>query len=174
MASNSENDVLPSDMSETLNADLFSCDDNGVYLSDTSSEDSDGERCDDLSDELGNWVNKFNIPHNAVRALLAILRPFHPLLPKDPRTLLKTVTQYAISNVNRGQYHQFGMNVGLLQELQQLNCPVPMTDITSVSLQINIDGLPLFRSSSTQFWPVLGRLISPYVYKPFVIGLLCW
>lgn len=40
-----------------------------------------------------------------------------------------------------------------------------------MSIQLNIDGLPLFKSSSTQFWPILGKLFIPYQSKPFVIGL---
>ena len=40
-----------------------------------------------------------------------------------------------------------------------------------ISLQINIDGLPLYKSSSTQFWPILGRLVKPCITNPFIIGL---
>jgi hypothetical protein len=35
-----------------------------------------------------------------------------------------------------------------------------------------VDGLPLFKSSSTEFWPILG-LIKESSAKPFTIGLYC-
>lgn len=36
---------------------------------------------------------------------------------------------------------------------------------------MNIDGFPLFRSSSGQFWPILGRLENIGKWEPFIIGL---
>lgn len=41
----------------------------------------------------------------------------------------------------------------------------------SIKIQLNIDGLPLFRSSSGQFWPILGWLENIGKWEPFIIGL---
>lgn len=57
-----------------------------------------------------------------------------------------------------------------LNELQS-NSTVPLLDINVVQIQLNIDGLPLFKSSRTQCWPILDRIIEPYQSKPFVIEL---
>ena len=38
-------------------------------------------------------------------------------------------------------------------------------------MQINIDGLPLSRSSNNSFWPILGKCVSPVASKVFIIGL---
>lgn len=41
-------------------------------------------------------------------------------------------------------------------------------------LQINIDGLPLFKSSTKQFWPILCKPhFDPDIYKPFSIAIYC-
>lgn len=40
------------------------------------------------------------------------------------------------------------------------------------NLQINIDGLPLFKSTQHQFWPILGSLRNIENREPFIIGLL--
>lgn len=41
-----------------------------------------------------------------------------------------------------------------------------------LKLQLKIDGLPLFKSSSVQFWPIL-RLLKGVVRNPVVIALFC-
>ena len=51
------------------------------------------------------------------------------------------------------------------------NLPLTKGDICDVSLQINIDGPPLLRSSNKQFGPILERLTKPCYSKPFVTGL---
>lgn len=40
-----------------------------------------------------------------------------------------------------------------------------------LDLQINIDGLPLFKSTQHQFWPILGRFINTDQKEPFIIGI---
>lgn len=140
-------------------------------ISDSSDNDSEtGEVIFDLRDDLCAWVSQFNISGSALLVLLAILHPYHPFLPKDPRTLLKTRKNYDVISIGGGLYHHFGIATTLLSEIKS-SSPVAVQEISSVSFQINIDGLPLFKSSSTQFWPILGRLIEPYQSKPFTIGL---
>ena len=40
-----------------------------------------------------------------------------------------------------------------------------------ISIQINIDVLPLFKSTNDKFLPILGMLDRPSIRKPFIIGL---
>jgi len=40
-----------------------------------------------------------------------------------------------------------------------------------ISLQINIDGLPLFKSTNYKLWPVLGTIMDLPVKHVFTIGL---
>jgi hypothetical protein len=42
-----------------------------------------------------------------------------------------------------------------------------------LTLQFNIDGLPLFRSSKLQFWPILACITCDYTKTPFPIGIFC-
>jgi len=46
-----------------------------------------------------------------------------------------------------------------------------LTDGLTLRLQINIDELPLFKSSSVQLWPILGLLLSVPMKEPVVIAL---
>jgi len=42
----------------------------------------------------------------------------------------------------------------------------------STSIDVNIDGLRLFDSSKTKFWPILGKVVNT-LDEPFTIGVYC-
>lgn len=166
--------------------DSDGCDD-VANSSNTSSVESDSAEnesmtCDSVGDDnsdpnishtspvslilaLIDWVLLYDIPRSAVRSLLAILKPFHPELPLDPRTLMKTPTHYALKNISGGQYYHFGISGGIQLE-KGPDGPGPLM------LQFNVDGLPLFKSSSTELWPILCYVKQSQL-EPFVVGLYC-
>lgn len=42
----------------------------------------------------------------------------------------------------------------------------------TIYLQINIDGMPLFKSSAKVFWPILCRVhFNPMIYKPYPVAI---
>lgn len=141
-----------------------------LSTSSISSTDSEFIDDDEFLDVLRIWAAKFDITHSALQSLLAILRPYHTELPKDPRTLLKTTTNYAVVAITGGSYYHFGIKDCILKEIMSSRT-ISVQDTGLVRMQINIDGLPLFKSSGTQFWPILGMLEEPYQSGPFVIGL---
>lgn len=98
--------------------------------------------------------------------LLHLLKPYHPNLPLDCRTLLQTPRFINTKKLITGEYVHFNVKNTLLNILSQTkNSP------NILELSINIDGLPLFHSSKTQFWPILGLVKN--VCEPFVIGIYC-
>ena len=46
-------------------------------------------------------------------------------------------------------------------------------DIECIELNIGIDGLPLFKSSSVQLWPILGKVLNLKIKCIFPIGIYC-
>lgn len=62
--------------------------------------------------------------------------------------------------------HYFGIEKGIRHVLHSMN---PLPD--AINLQVNIDGLPLFKSSNQQFWPILGLVEEDKTKQPFVIAL---
>jgi hypothetical protein len=158
--------------------DIFS---EKIYFDDDGDDDSDAVDSDDydedklswkqlpLAAQLADWAIQNSITHAALSSLLAILHPYHDRLPQDARTLLKTPRNYEIRNLlnNEGQYYHFGIEHGISLCLGQMANP---DSLGTLSVQFNVDGLPLFKSSSTEFWPILG-LIKDSCAKPFVIGL---
>jgi len=104
---------------------------------------------DSLSEYLVTWAKKFNITAVALGDLLHFLSKFHPELPLDPRTLLKTTRAICVNNVAGGMYS----HVGILHNLQKLYEALPMDrcfEADVLNIQINIDGLPIFKSSNLQ------------------------
>jgi len=143
-----------------------------VMFSDVSDGDSDSDN-DGIVTVLRNWAVKYSIRRNALSELLVILREHFPELPKDARTFLPTVNDVEMGTVklvSKGSYYHFGVENGICSVLEshdfdQLKCA------SEVALQVNVDGLPLFKSTNGQFWPVLGKLELPFVSDPFVIGI---
>lgn len=108
-----------------------------------------------LRQELSSWATKNACRHGALNELLGILRQHGHDLPKDARTLLETPRNVPVSSKCGGQYLYFGIEPGVIRNLSKYS---KITDQTSsIDLLINIDGLPLFKSSSQQFWPILGQ-----------------
>ena len=84
--------------------------------------------------------------------MLGILHNYGLNLPRDARTLLKTPVRIPSQGKCGGDYVYFGISNGIsvLNENNSTN--------ELLELSVNIDGVPLFHSSSEQLWPILGFL----------------
>ena len=145
--------------------DTFSSDDD--VTDDDISDDEELEK-PDFSEELRQWILQSGTPLCHTNSLLGILRPHFPFLPKDGRTLLHTCRTYDIEELAGGKYHHFGIAEGIKGRLLREE---HLRTLSEVSLQVNIDGMPLFKSSNESFWPILGLLQQEEQPEPFVIGL---
>ncbi|KAF0696939.1 Uncharacterized protein FWK35_00039259, partial [Aphis craccivora] len=122
-----------------------------------------------IDSEIAQWALLHKIPHTAVNNLLLILRKhkcfFH--LPKDARTLLHTkpVQMQTIRDVHPGKYHHFGLEIGMLRHLSHEN-----TVQNEIKVVIGIDGLPIAKSNSNQFYPILAYM-RPTSNIVFPVGL---
>lgn len=116
---------------------------------------------------LQQWATSYNISHAALNELLKLQNEKLGLqLPLDARTLLKTPqTINIIALEDDGFYWHHGIKRCLSE------CFSNLTQSISISLNINIDGLPLGRSTNKQFWPILANIFEYPGIAPFVIGL---
>ena len=121
-----------------------------------------------FKERLREWVVNSKTPLVHTNSLLSLLKPHFPSLPKDARTLLQTEKVYTIEDRAGGKYHHFGIMEGLLHELKNDD---KLCKCSNLSLQIGIDGLPLFRSSNESFWPILCIVKEKINAEPFIIGL---
>ena len=86
-------------------------------------------------------------------------------VPKDARTLLKTPTRIETYEKCSGDYAYFGISNGIRSVINEHN-----SNNNVLSLSINIDGVPLFRSSSKQLWPILCSFENSDI---FIIAIYC-
>lgn len=121
----------------------------------------------DIENQLRFWAVKHKITHVALNDLLKILQNTYPYLPGDSRTLLKTIRHNAtIQNLSQdGEL----IYIGIANSLKRYDLSSICFNQT-LNLRINIDGLPLCKSSSKQFWPILGLVVSNIQQNPFVIA----
>lgn len=146
-------------------------------FSDIDTSDSDGElneSCNNsLKSALAEWAVKFKVTHTAITALLVILHFYFPFLPRDSRTLLTTNVKCIVREMGRsGQYCHIGLAAGIVDLVTECTFSFKQT-LSRLLLQINVDGLPLFKSSSTVFWPILCWVMNISFARPFLVGLYC-
>ena len=91
----------------------------------------------------------------------------HDTLPKDARTLLDTPREVFVEKKFGGDYIYLGMK-------KEIERRIAASSIESdiIKICINVDGLPLFKSSNISLWPILG-LINECDKIPFPIALFC-
>lgn len=124
-----------------------------------------------LASDLQSWVIESGLALVHVNRLLRILiRHGHNELPTDCRSLLQTPRVNHVIQMNSGIYHHFGIKKMLLRSAQKNFCKDNMPN--EILLNVNIDGLPLVKNSSSQFWPILAQIFSDEQYiQPIAIGI---
>lgn len=125
-----------------------------------------------LREGLATWSNLFQIKHNAIDALLKLLRQYgHNYLPRTARTLLKTTREVQTETKSGMEYVHLGLKNQLDKYLQ--NYPVgTIENVNTLNLSLNIDGLPLFNSTTKSSWPILCAILVDPV-QIFPVTLTC-
>lgn len=150
--------------------------------SQSSSESSSDEGNDSFSNKsnklsifislIAEWAVNLKIPQNALNSLLVILRKHTCFenLPKDSRTILQT-KPLNLSNfhtVEPGKYYHFGLANAIKD-----NIPLNLKkDASVICIVAGIDGLPIFKSTAEEFWPILAY-IRPNNNNVFPVGIYC-
>lgn len=165
-----QNENLTIQLDNILEASIVNDNDNNCYDNQLLTVSTD--LCSEVKCRLAEWAVNFNIPQNAINGLLPIFKSIPGLtdMPKDARTILKTGTIQHAQNlkvVNPGFYHHFGLSAAIIQYFHDYT---EIADIDIIKVVIGIDGLPLSKSSCSQFWPILGY-IRPLKNVVFPIGI---
>lgn len=136
--------------------------------SDFNEGNSDEDNDQPLSEQLASWANKNKCTRSSLNELLGILRAHGNSLPKDARSLLQTPRVVETVDKCGGQYIYFGIESGVKRIMSQNSFPLDTLD--SVELSVSVDGVPLFKSSNVQLWPILCSFLQ---CEPFMVALYC-
>ena len=110
---------------------------------------------------------KNRITHTASTELLSLLRcNGHAALPKSSCTLLKTQRCVLTEKKCGGEYIYLGLSNGISQTFREN--PLLPVEKNIIFLLVNIDGVPLHKSSNSQFWPTLCQLSK---FTPFIVAI---
>lgn len=155
---------------------------NSERTNESSSESEDGnpeenkEGIDALgvADMLRMWKQSNTcVTQSALTQLLKGLGEVIPGLPSDARTLMHTPRQVNVENKCGGEFVYFGLKEQLEKFLSAVSecSDFKNLKISVLSLRFNIDGLPIFKSSSLQLWSFLVSIKEFPHCPPFPIAL---
>lgn len=135
----------------------------------SSESDEDNPRTD-LKSKLRAWAVNSKVTQNQLDELLPILNELDTSLPLTAKTLLKTGASVPLEvvSLSGGDYLYFGVRAGVTSVLNRYSSEL---NHTVLELAMNIDGVPLFQSSTYSLWPVLGCVINMKPLTVFVIAL---
>lgn len=160
-------------LTENSNSSFF--ENNAVFSSSDSESDNNLFDGNIILGKIASWGVKHNTSHVAISELLMLMRDNHKCFrsfPIDARTILKTRNTakqpLEVCTLHPGIYHHFGLANGIKTIIgSQI-----VLDVT-IRLLIGIDGLPLAKSSDSQFWPILCRIqnVSNFNSQVFLVGL---
>ena len=115
--------------------------------------------------ELNNNVSSGNAAQNDLLELNSenVYTPSDSAADEDSSCLLDSLRQWA--NI---YYFHFGLATMISSTLKKYSSD-DVQSLDRIIISLNIDGLPLFKSSNTSVWPVLGAITNLKPMKSFLI-----
>ena len=120
-----------------------------------------------LKESLREWAIENNITHVAINSLLNRMHSYHPELPLDARTLLQTKPFITEKVSDKSEFAYFGVEKALKCLLEK---EASLLEKDLFDLIVHFDGIPITKSSSFSFWPILCRIHGSSIL-PFTIGI---
>lgn len=121
-----------------------------------------------LCSDFTKWALRYQIPHSALQEIAAIFNNFDGknVLQKDPRAVLHSPQNVKISSLGENQnYWHNGMKLCLQNVFKRISKSM------TISLNFNLDGLPIFKSSKDEFWPILFNIVEMPEINPLMVGV---
>lgn len=140
---------------------------------DSDSDENFSDEKSNVREDIREWAINSKISHKALNVLLNILRKFGVgNLPKDARTLLDTPREVKIVSMGPNRKGEFWYN-GISKCLNEIVSSIPelMDNSTNIRLNFNMDGLPIYKSSRFEFWPILATIENYSHVPPMIVAI---
>lgn len=151
--------------------------------------------------DLRTWCGQFNISQAALKGLIPIINNHYGAqLPIDPRTIMKTprtiqtfklneedsqdpqIPLISMNDLIAAQWTRKGITLIKYKEKNGMYWHQGISSLlvrsfdyitvhTSIRINVNIDGLPLHRSTNKCFWPILINVHDYPNIKPMAVGI---
>jgi len=115
--------------------------------------------------KLLDWYHNNNVTRDQLDALLKILESENLDVPLSANGLLNLNLPKAVIRTVRPCHYT---HIGIRNYLEFIKNKLP--DNSEIILDVNVDGLPLFKSSNTSLWPILGHFPNIPSSDVFLIG----
>ena len=154
-----------SSLSETFSNDYIFSGDSEDDINDSGTDDSDChiDQSNERSvQDLKQWSFEFGVNRLCLDKLLKLLNTRIPELLLCAKTFQKLIGPSLYKIIAFDEYSEF-VYFGISDQLKKLINPSLHLD-NILKLQFNVNGLPLYQSSSKEFWPILGKILLNLIY----------
>jgi hypothetical protein len=127
-----------------------------------------------LSEELLIFFVIFNVSHSTMTYLLQLLSRHHINVPPTLYKLkkIKGNIDWNVLNINNGQFGYLSLQESIIYCIKNGLLRLKSgTKKVILDLKLNIDGLPLYKSSSLSLWPILCTIAD--VVRPLPLAVFC-
>lgn len=149
-----EREEAHDDLQQILQEDNEDSTEEGFIDSASHEDDFTQHNTMDTVEACREFVIIHEMKHNTVDGMLKLLQSFGMSVPSTARTLLKTATNVDTIKLSGREYAYLGSKECIKNQFDQLP-QEQIKELTEIILSFNVDGLPLFKSSQQNLWPIL-------------------
>jgi len=132
-------------------------------------EENENKAYSYIKEDIASWANRNLITHSALDDLLKILKRHGHDLPATARTLLQTPKNITMQIKSCMEYIYFPLQEEIIKFLGKYPSDV-VSNINSIEISLNIDGLPIFKSTRKSVWPILCAIqLKPVTVFPVAL-----
>lgn len=118
-----------------------------------------------LREKLTEWYHRNKPSRQSFDELLTILKGEGMDVPLSAKAFSTKSDRLIVYEVSPGFYTHFG----IFKQLKRVSHL--FADCDEILVDINIDGLPLFKSSKAQLWPILMKVVNITSLSVFPVGV---
>lgn len=124
----------------------------------TSTSTASAFSIEQIEKNICDWKIVHGVTRNCANDVLKIFKNAGINITQDIRNILNTPKNHQITEIENGTYLNLGILFIIKPHLENIIQLLPYN--ITLKLSFNIDGIPLAKSSKTQFWPILLSILN--------------